>query len=62
MQSVSSDYFDYYFGWENSRRECSGRDLAASHPKVVYYSQKVAHYPNFDPTYLTNGWEFGDET
>jgi len=19
MQSVSSDYFDYYFGWENSR-------------------------------------------
>ena len=21
MQSVSSDYFDYYFGWENSREE-----------------------------------------
>ena len=20
MQSVSSDYFDYYFGWENSRQ------------------------------------------
>ena len=23
MQSVSSDYFDYYFGWENSRLQGS---------------------------------------
>ena len=23
MQSVSSDYFDYYFGWENSRLVCA---------------------------------------
>ena len=37
-------------------------NLTASHPKVVHYSQKVVHYPNFDPAYLTNGWEFGDET
>ena len=24
MQSVSSDYFDYYFGWENSRMGSMG--------------------------------------
>ena len=29
MQSVSSDYFDYYFGWENSRLRY--RRLSVSH-------------------------------
>ena len=37
MQSVSSDYFDYYFGWENSRIEGGAATLeyAALHCTYV---------------------------
>jgi len=32
MQSVSSDYFDYYFGWENSRMRMGSCSHCVDHP------------------------------
>ena len=35
MQSVSSDYFDYYFGWENSRYCKQLTELNSSYPNML---------------------------